>query len=731
MLQVWGKGLLNRKNIKLDFEKELSVRENTVLRVSSNYPFRVTVNGEQIGYGPRRMAFGNSAINEYSLCDFAEKKVIVSIEVVCYRVENYYVENQTPFFAGEIEENGKIVCGSADFDCYKDNRREASVRRFSFQRGFTEYYDYSQKRERINVEEVFVCRLRESSVPYPRFERLKFSRFESGKIVFSENHREFWDKIKEKINFIDPVPPLYNVSDIFGNIGFRKCAEQNDESGYYRLFSLPALKTGFIEVEISVEEDASVIVYFDERISEEKPPFLYDGASYVNPYQRSTVSLIRYFLPKGKYSLRSFEPNTMRYCGVAVYEGKATINGLSLLTYENGGENLYFRCDDEDLQTMMSAAVNTFNQSCVDILMDCPSRERAGWLADTYFSGRAERFINGNNAIEQNTLRCFLERKNEENLPKEAFPMCYPADHKNGTYIPNWGMWLILELLDYKKRSGDDALVEAFREQVFNFVNYHLRYLDKNGLLCGVKYWVFVEWSKANSLTQDVNFPTNMLFYATLCAVRELYKTDEYADIAEKMKEAIYRYGYDGKFFLDNATVTESGYEKKEAERTEVCQYYAFYFGFADEKRNPELYRFLFEDIRGRGELGENYCFLERASNFFGLYLRLDYLASKVSGKRLAAELKEYFLSEAKETGTYWEFHTAKESCCHGFCSVIAEFILKAVFGLRGFDEFDNLILERTNFDKNAEAEFFRNGKKYILKNVKGEITWETECLKK
>lgn len=730
MLQVWGKDLRNDRNIKLDFEKEVFVRPNTVLRTASDCPFRVCVNGEQIGYGPRRMAFGNAAINEYALQDFVGQTVTVSIEVVCYRVENYYIENQKPFFAGEIVENGEVVCDSAAFDCYRDHRKASSVRRFSFQRGFTEYYDYSKQREKIDLEEGFVCRLHDVDVPYPRFERLRFSPFEAGRVVWSERHGEVWDRAKEKIDFIDPVPPLYNVSDIFRNIGFKKSEDRNFASDFYRLFSLPTLKTGFVETEISVEEDASVILYFDERISEGNPPVLYDGAAFVNPYQRSTVSLIHYRLPKGKYALRAFEPNTMRYCGVAVYRGKAVVQSLSLLTYENGGERFSFRCEDEELQTMMQAALNTFNQCCVDVMMDCPSRERAGWLADSYFSGRAERLVNGNNAIEKNTLRCFLERKREKSLPQEVFPMCYPADHKDGQYIPNWGMWLILELLDYKKRSGDGALAEAFRQQVLDFVNYHLRYLDKNGLLCGVKGWVFIEWSKANSLTEDVNFPTNMLFYATLCAVQELYQTDEYAAVAKRLKEAIYQYGYDGEFFLDNVAATKSGYEKKESDRTEVCQYYAFYFGFADEERNPSLYRFLFEEVRGRAELGEKYKFLERASNFFGLFLRLDYLSERVSGNRLAEELKAYFLSEAKETGTYWELHGAVDSCCHGFSSVIVAFILRATFGLAGFDEENRLILKRTDFDKNAEVEFYRHDRKYILKNRKGEISWEIECQK-
>ena len=730
MLQVWGKDLGDNKNIKLDFEKEFFVKPKTFLRMASNCPFRITVNNELFGYGPRRMAFGNTSINEYSLSAFIGQNVSITVEIVCYRVANFYIENQEPFFAGEIVENGTIIFDSDDFVCYKDNRKLSSVRRFSFQRGFTEYYDYFQNREKVNTEKFPVCKLRDNDVPYPRFNRWEFLEMEQGEVVISKKHCEAWDEEKKKINFIDVVEPKYNISSIFRKIGFRKKENEKRERQYYRLFALPMIKTGFVEMDISVEEDANLIVYFDELISTGNPPFLYDGATYINPYQRSTVAMIHYILPKGKYKLCSFEPNTMKYCGIAVYKGRAVLENISFLTYENGGEKFRFQCEEEEVALLMDSALNTFNQSCVDILMDCPSRERAGWLADSYFSGRAENFINGNNKIEENTLRCFGERKIEESIPQGVFPMCYPSDHKDGQYIPNWGMWLILELLDYKKRSGDVSLVEEFRLQVLAFVEHYLKYLDKNGLLCGLKGWVFIEWSRANSLTQDVNFPTNMLFYATLCAVKELYQTNEYVEIAETLKNAIYKYGYDGKFFLDNAITTANGYKKTDAERTETCQYYAFYFGFADKERNPELYRCLFEELCGREDVSEKYPFLSRASNFFGLYMRLDYLSDKVSGNRLLEDVKRYFLSEAKATGTYWEAHHAKDSCCHGFTSVIVEFVLKAVFGFFGFDAQDKPILRKTDYTKDAEVEFFHNEKKYILRNKKGEVLWETECQK-
>ena len=32
------------------------------------------------------------------------------------------------------------------------------------------------------------------------------------------------------------------------------------------------------------------------------------------------------------------------------------------------------------------------------------------------------------------------------NIPQGMLPMCYPSDHVNGNFIPNWAMWFVIEL---------------------------------------------------------------------------------------------------------------------------------------------------------------------------------------------------------------------------------------------------------------------------------------------
>ncbi|MEI7580140.1 MAG: hypothetical protein WCJ58_09020, partial [bacterium] len=74
-----------------------------------------------------------------------------------------------------------------------------------------------------------------------------------------------------------------------------------------------------------------------------------------------------------------------------------------------------------------------------------------------------------------------------------------------------------------------------------------------DGLLEKLESWVFVEWSKANELTQDVNYPTNMLYSAMLAATGRLYKDSNLINKANKLKDTICEKSFNGTFFTDNA----------------------------------------------------------------------------------------------------------------------------------------------------------------------------------
>ena len=54
--------------------------------------------------------------------------------------------------------------------------------------------------------------------------------------------------------------------------------------------------------------------------------------------------------------------------------------------------------------------------------------------------------------------------------------MCYPSDHYDKVFIPNWAMWFVKELYDFVKRNEDNEnakeLVEKLKDRVYELLDY-------------------------------------------------------------------------------------------------------------------------------------------------------------------------------------------------------------------------------------------------------------------
>ena len=124
-----------------------------------------------------------------------------------------------------------------------------------------------------------------------------------------------------------------------------------------------------------------------------------------------------------------------------------------MLQYQHPAPEFQIRLPEQkQLREIADAAVRTYRQNALDLFMDCPSRERAGWLCDSFFTARTEHALTGQCTVEKAFLENFLLAERFAHLPDGMLPMCYPADHYDGNFIPNWAMWFVLELEEYIQR---------------------------------------------------------------------------------------------------------------------------------------------------------------------------------------------------------------------------------------------------------------------------------------
>ena len=478
----------------------------------------------------------------------------------------------------------------------------------------------------------------------------------------------------------------------------------------YALFDCCVNRTAFIGLIAEVEKSATVYVIFDEILWNEgasDPEFAAShpqGALPLSFYRMECCNIVKYDLSPGKYDLLSFEPYTFRYLKVIV-KGSATISRVYRTPYENpDAERTVFNSSDAAINGIFEAGKRTFAQNAVDVLTDCPSRERAGWLCDSYFTARAERLLTGKNAVEHNLLDCYRLAPESPFLPPEMPAMCYPADHNDGVFIPNWAMFLIVELKDYLRRTGDETMTDGFRDKIARLLDYFSRYENEYGLLENLPGWVFVEWSDCSKFLTPVNIPTNMLYALALEAAADLYGDDSAKAKAEAIKNTIRAFAFDGEFFEDNL-VRENGKLVRVGNVTETCQYYAFFTGVANKADYPALFETVLTSF-GPLRSADVYPNIPRSNAFIGNFLRLETLDRYGEEETILREFTPYFGRMSERTGTLWENNDPHASCCHGFASYICVLYAKIAFGYLGFDETDKTIILRENFRLSGSARF-------------------------
>ena len=370
-----------------------------------------------------------------------------------------------------------------------------------------------------------------------------------------------------------------------------------------------------------------------------------------------------YRLEPGMYRVESIEPYTMQFVKLACMKGDAQISDVYLREYAHPeiDKDAYFKCSDERINQIFAAAVQTYRQNALDIFMDCPSRERAGWLCDSFFTARVETDFTGQNRIERNFIENFLLPEKFECLPEGMLPMCYPADHYDGVFIPNWPMWFVLELNDYLKRGGDPELVAKLEPKIMKLLDYFKQLENEDGLLEKLQGWVFVEWSDAAKYVQDVNYPSNMLYAETLDIAGQLYSKPELSKKADTLRREIARQSFDGDFFVDNA-LRRDGKLAVTRNRTEVCQYYAFYFGVATPESHPVLWKRLTDEFGPDRVKKGLYPKVGKANSLNGNMLRMELLSQAGRSSQIVDEQIGYLLKMAEGTGTLWgKRHAARQ----------------------------------------------------------------------
>lgn len=687
---VWAEGQKNQMNRAFAFVLDLGKKQMGEICLSAASCYKVIADGKLMGFGPNRTAHGYARAAVYPF-----NAQYITVEVQSHFVPNFCWVKREPFFACVLKtESGKEYFAE-DFNCFALSDRVQKVRRYSFQRGFCETYINEKDRTAL-----YFCK------PQNAFPRVKTEKAELPHLLPSETLNPALSEIfAEKVIdsgycktspeiavYVDRTETLIGTvlegfkrgewqdfsTDEISRITYLSGAKSGDYA--YETLDFSRIVTGIVEVEIIAGNAGEVFFAFDEILSDEK-------LKTIRPFRGGTANVFKWTVKKaGVYNLSAFEPYAFRYANVITSAGvKANVK---VRAYENPeAGKMLFECDDKKIEQIMEAARHTFAHNAVDLLTDCPSRERAGWLSDSFFSSVAERVFTGDNKVERAFLQNYI-LADKSGHPKGMIPRCYPADYyEEDGFIPNWSLWYILEIYKYFTQYGYDETVEKSRANVEGVLNYFVDFENEFGVLEDLKGWIFVEWSAANNSDHinGINVPSNACYYASLLAAAKVYGMKGLKEKAEKVKDYLLKNAYVDGFFVDNLIRNEKGDIIPTENYTETCQYYMFFFKCADKHKHKELFDKMLNEygksdssVSGGNPVKKQ---LTPSNMIYGVYMRLELLMREQKRVELLNECVRYFYDMTQKTGTLWENNTASASCDHGFASYVSRFIIYALFG--------------------------------------------------
>ena len=683
---VFLKGMSRVMNVTGIFCCRLPARgERAVLRLTGATRYRVWFNGELLAYGPARAAHGRARVDclPLDLSRGGELRICVA----SYNVRSFDGVNHPGFLMAEVECGGDILAATGyDFESFMDVSRLRRVMRFSYQRHFSEAYrGFGELEpwpsERVEADLIWMPR----ETPAPCMELIPLPTLAAvGRCAPGERHHA-------QGRFITGVPEAsdgYPVSELEaapyddylslrfeGELSPRAFEALELSAGEYALGDFGRVHTGFMRASVEVLERARLLIAYEDYCPDAWVPTDRLAGQYIH--------VVSFELEPGRYQLETFDPVDLRYMQFTLTEGRARITGAGMRTFT------YPHCERERLDSgdalldeIYGAAVETFRQNALDVYMDCPTRERAGWLCDSYYTAQAEFAFTGDNRLERAFLRNFVQAGSLDGLPRGMLPMCYPSDVLNGEFIPQWAMWYVLELEAALARDPSMDR-EYFRGTCYGLKDCLSAYLNAEGLLERLPGWNFVEWSRCNDWTQDVSYPTNFLYGRVLRAIGDMYGDDALRAQSAHVLSETARRSFDGSFFTDNAVRGADGALVNTGNTSETCQYYALRFGGVDigEERYRTL-REAFTEVFGPdharyASLGRD---VEPSNAFMGIYLRLECLLELGMNERALAEIKGFFGGMARLTGTLWEHNRVYGgSLNHGFASFVGAALLRAL----------------------------------------------------
>jgi len=696
---VWVQGRETEMNLWVSLRAIARKGTKAYLRVTGHAAYNIRVDGTLIAFGPAKCGEGYYRVDELDLTGYTKESAVITITVAGYNCICGSILYKPSFICAELIEDEKITAatGHDGFDCRYVTEHVQKVQRYSNQRTFGEVYEMTPEIDAWYSNTQADISLYKAAVLSPVSDEKLFIARECGYNTYTKvipeaivSRETFALDAKTAADISYPsymrpaaataFPPDEIRLDtylLYKNLLTQSSVPANDPpvnetltEGQAATYKWHGNTTGCIGMRVKCKKNARIVILFEEYITPENELIHYG----------SIHNCVVWDLKKGSYDLSTFEPYTLQALRLYVLSGEIEAESVFVNFFGADQPDVTFIGSDDELREIYAGAIETYRQNTFTVFMDCPSRERAGFLCDGFFTARVEYLLTGKNEIEHNFLQnFFMPDRFHDEIPDGLFPCCYPS---HAGLLNNWVMWLVIELREYFDRTHDFAFRDAIYERLLKTFSHFEKYENADGLLEKLDGWIWVDGDKTKcaELVQDVNYPTNILYAHAIEAMGHIYGKPELLEKAKRIKKTVEMQSYmpDKGFYCDNAVRGEDGLLRLSGEATETCQYYYFYFDITTPEKRPELWQRLKSDFGPRRVVPNQWPTLREDAPYphifpsnmlVGNQFRLSLLFRYADRETFLAELKSYYLPMVRLTNTLWEHDTDKRSCNHAFGS--------------------------------------------------------------
>lgn len=696
-----------------DIQEDTRTIDCAVIRLTARNSYRLYINGEIIMHGPARTAHGYCRVDEVDITDRLIDGINhIAVEVVAYgnrwggynRYSNDFTMEDGLFIA-EVEADGSILTatGRDDWQVCRITARAPLCERISHSRECTEVYtlDDGYYLWKLGYGEFSPAVVMASEPVYlahealmPTMEEYRFDHLigygaccidpdKKIKPLFYEENSPYYASLPEH-----PTADCRRTVETSEGQVRADYGEEGliltpvDTEDFFALWDGGESQVGFIRLAVTCERGGIIDMVHTELLNT-------DGTV---PYYHNIVT--RLHVPAGLTEFVTLEPALARY--MLVYfrgVGQVTVHSLSILDDAYPDEKrTSFLCSDDNINRLYKAAKKTLLLNTLDIFMDCPERERGGWLCDSLWTARAAALMLSDTRVEREFIENFLLTP-ADGMFHGFFPEVYPAlkpSYKDMTGITTWSFWLMCEVCEFIRRTGDIAFRDEHKPRITAFVNGTKDFLGKSGLLENLP-WLFIDWSMSNlgEHQQPVSSAANALYAYMMVELGNTFGEPDWAAEGQRVRTVLREAVLGGQdaadlcLIPDSFNVDEHGGLHSRGRFSEAAMYTSLWSGLFTAEEAPLLAKTV-RDTMGPAPVYAKNPMVGDSQLFIGLCIRLDMLCRQGYHSKMYEDMLSIYEPQLREgPGTLWENQAIDTtSRCHGFTSHAGVHLMRDVLGL-------------------------------------------------